>query len=230
MMEIGVELKILMTSSQISYSQLQISAWFRGLLSIALADNDFSDKEKQLIEDINQSHQLGGETDLTRLEPISPAELAESLGTDPNVAQNFLRTAVMMAMVDGNYSATEDELIQQFCVALGQEIKPMTELRAKLQSLPHYEEHHSPLEPVFEPVKEWLDHLEVHDQRLAKFLCKMIPAQCPFERDVYLFGRKIMHIPAMCQINPLYDQLVGLRFRSLSYLADECGEDVSEYC
>jgi hypothetical protein len=38
-----------------------------------------------------------------------------------------------------------------------------------------------------------------------------------------------MHIPAMCEINPLYDQLVGLRFRSLSYLADK-GEDVSKYC
>ena len=25
-------------------------------------------------------------------------------------------------------------------------------------------------------------------------------------------------------------QTVGLRFRALSYLADECGEDVSPYC
>jgi len=34
----------------------------------------------------------------------------------------------------------------------------------------------------------------------------------------------------MCQINPLYDQLVYLRFRSLTFLADECGEDISEFC
>ncbi|MFM7714540.1 MAG: Mo-dependent nitrogenase C-terminal domain-containing protein, partial [Microcystis sp.] len=27
----------------------------------------------------------------------------------------------------------------------------------------------------------------------------------------------------------LYEQLVGLRFRALSYLADDCQEDISEY-
>jgi hypothetical protein len=60
-------------------------------------------------------------------------------------------------------------------------------------------------------------------------LCKMIPSQCPFERDVTLFGRKIVHIPPLCKINPLYEQMVGLRFRALSYLADDCGEDVTPY-
>ncbi|NJN23641.1 MAG: nitrogenase, partial [Acaryochloridaceae cyanobacterium RL_2_7] len=39
----------------------------------------------------------------------------------------------------------------------------------------------------------------------------------------------IVHIPPMCKINPLYEQLVGLRFRSLSFLADECQEDISAY-
>jgi hypothetical protein len=58
----------------------------------------------------------------------------------------------------------------------------------------------------------------------------MIPPQCPFERDVTLFGHKVVHIPPMCKLNPLYDQLVGLRFRALSYLADDCKEDVSQYC
>jgi hypothetical protein len=33
----------------------------------------------------------------------------------------------------------------------------------------------------------------------------------------------------LCKLNPLYEQLVGLRFRALSYLADDCGEDVSQY-
>jgi hypothetical protein len=32
------------------------------------------------------------------------------------------------------------------------------------------------------------------------------------------------------KLNPLYDQLIDLRFRSLSYLADECGVDVTPYC
>ncbi|URD53258.1 Mo-dependent nitrogenase C-terminal domain-containing protein [Chroococcidiopsis sp. CCNUC1] len=82
---------------------------------------------------------------------------------------------------------------------------------------------------VLHPVRDWLDGLEIHDPKVAHFLCKMIPPQCPFERDIKLFGHKVVHIPPLCKLNPLYEQLVGLRFRALSYLADDCGEDVSEY-
>jgi tellurite resistance protein len=83
---------------------------------------------------------------------------------------------------------------------------------------------------VLDPVRVWLDKMDIHDPKIAHFLCKMIPPQCPFERDVTLFGRKVAHIPAMCKLNPLYEQLVGLRFRALCYLADDCGEDVAPYC
>jgi hypothetical protein len=83
---------------------------------------------------------------------------------------------------------------------------------------------------LLHPVREWLDNIEIHNSKLAHLLCKAIPAQCPFERDVFLFGRKLFHIPAMCKLNPLYEQLVSLRFKSLCYLADECGEDVTVYC
>jgi tellurite resistance protein len=208
------------------FSQVQISAWLRGLISVAWADNDFSASEKDLLQDLIHSPELNSNVSLEDLKPIDPTELAEALGKDPHIAQNFLRMAVMIAMVDGMYSQAEDDLILQFCAALGQEIKPIVELRQKIESSPS-KEHHPDL---LNPVKEWLDHLDIHDRRLARFLCKAIPAQCPFERDVHLFGRKIIHIPAMCQINPLYDQLVGLRFRAMGYLADDCGEDVSKYC
>ncbi|MBD2447750.1 Mo-dependent nitrogenase C-terminal domain-containing protein [Nostoc sp. FACHB-152] len=83
---------------------------------------------------------------------------------------------------------------------------------------------------LLSPVREWLDNIEIHNSKLAHFLCKNIPAQCPFERDVILFGRKLFHIPAMCKLNPLYEQVVSLRFKALCYLADECGEDVTIYC
>jgi hypothetical protein len=83
---------------------------------------------------------------------------------------------------------------------------------------------------VLNPVRHWLDGLEIHNPKVAHFLCKMIPSQCPFERDVIVFGRKLAHIPPMCKLNPLYDQLMGLRFRALSYLADDCGEDITPYC
>jgi hypothetical protein len=79
-------------------------------------------------------------------------------------------------------------------------------------------------------IRHWLDSIEVHNPKVARLFCKIIPAQCPFERNVRLFNHVIFHIPPLCHLNPLYEQLVGLRFRSLSYLADVCGEDITPYC
>ncbi|NHC34728.1 Mo-dependent nitrogenase C-terminal domain-containing protein [Scytonema millei] len=79
-------------------------------------------------------------------------------------------------------------------------------------------------------LKQKLDTFEIAHPRVAKLIAKTIPAQCPFERDIILFGRKIGHIPPLCKLNPLYEQLVGLRFRALCYLADCCGEDIQAYC
>ncbi len=83
---------------------------------------------------------------------------------------------------------------------------------------------------LLQPLRRWLDSVEIPNQRLARFIAKLIPSQCPFEQDIILFGRKIAHIPPMCKLNPLYDQFVGLRFRALCYLVDQCGEDIQSYC
>jgi hypothetical protein len=83
---------------------------------------------------------------------------------------------------------------------------------------------------LLQPTRNWIDSIQVKDQKFARSVCKLIPAQCPFERDITLFGRTILHIPPLCKLNPFYEQFVGLRFRALCYLADECGEDVSIYC
>jgi hypothetical protein len=83
---------------------------------------------------------------------------------------------------------------------------------------------------LFKPLRQWLDNMQVKNPQLAHRICKLIPAQCPFERDIKLMGRTIIHIPPMCKINPVYEELVSLRFRALCYLADECGEDISAYC
>lgn len=81
-----------------------------------------------------------------------------------------------------------------------------------------------------QPLRNRIDALEINNPKLAKLVAKVIPAQCPFERDIVVFGRKVAHIPPMCKLNPLYDQFVGLRFRALCYLVDECGEDIQSYC
>ncbi|MEM1238739.1 MAG: Mo-dependent nitrogenase C-terminal domain-containing protein [Cyanobacteria bacterium P01_H01_bin.26] len=79
------------------------------------------------------------------------------------------------------------------------------------------------------PIRVWIDGLSVKSPTLARRIARFVPAQCPFERDVILFGRTVAHIPPMCKLNPLYDEVVALRFRALCFLADECGEDISAF-
>lgn len=83
---------------------------------------------------------------------------------------------------------------------------------------------------LLRPLRTVLDRTQVHNPELAHRLCKLIPSQCPFERDVKVLGKTLFHIPPMCKLNPLYNEVVALRFRAMCYLADECGEDVSCYC
>ena len=90
--------------------------------------------------------------------------------------------------------------------------------------------HHSAKFDLLKPLREWLDNLKISNPRLAHKLCQLIPSQCPFERDLNLFGHTLVHIPPMCKLNPLYDEVVMLRFKAMCYLADECGEDISQYC
>jgi hypothetical protein len=82
---------------------------------------------------------------------------------------------------------------------------------------------------VLQQLRQWLDQIDIHDPEIARSLCRLIPSQCPFERDIIIFGRKIGHIPPLCKLNPFYEQLVGLRFRALCFLADRCGEDIQSY-
>ncbi|MUL38356.1 Mo-dependent nitrogenase C-terminal domain-containing protein [Gloeocapsopsis dulcis] len=82
---------------------------------------------------------------------------------------------------------------------------------------------------MLQPLRQWVNKIDIGDRIFAHRLCKLIPAQCPFERELKLFGRTL-YIPPMCKLNPLYEEVVSLRFRALCYLADECGEDITSYC
>lgn len=225
---------------QSPYSEEQITAWLRGLFTVAWADGHYDPEEQEVLTQLAQD-QLA--TDLPSLDdPISPEELAAVLGKDAITAENFLRTAVMVALADGVYSATEAEVLHDFRDALGVQVDALdtlqvtlydtqatqqTDLAVDRATQPGQSPH--PHSDILQPVRVWLDGMDIQDPRVARFMCKMIPAQCPFERDVTLFGHKIVHIPPLCKLNPLYEQLVGLRFRALSYLADEQGEDISTY-
>ena len=249
------------TVTQSSYTREQIAVWLRGLVALAWSDGHFDPEERSLIASLLDSD-FTDTADLENAAP-SPDELAKAFGDNSEAAENFLRTAVMVAVADGAYSVCEDELLQKYCQALKLEGNILKTLRLALyqpenptdretlsqgdtsvsqpslaSSLPSVASSlHPPAqtagEPhvdVLRPVRDWLEQLDVHDASVAELICKIIPSQCPFERDINLFGRKVAHIPPLCKLNPLYEQMVSLRFRALSYLADDCGRDVSEYC
>lgn len=79
-------------------------------------------------------------------------------------------------------------------------------------------------------VQQWLNRLEIKQEQTARRIVKLIPAQCPFAREIKAFGRVFFKVPPLCKFNPLYEQLIGLRFRALCFLADSCGEDITPYC
>ncbi|MDD1415885.1 nitrogenase [Dolichospermum sp. ST_con] len=221
------------TTTQTPYSSEQIIAWLRGLLTIAWADGNFDTQEQEVITNLTKD-ELAPAIDWDSLEIIEPDELAAILGKGTPVAENFLRTAVMVAIADGIYSPSEDELLQQLCQKLELQENLLTALRQTLQDTAQTKDFsatglQAPHPDALTPLRHWLDGLDIQDPRVARFLCKMIPSQCPFERDVTLFGRKIVHIPPMCKINPLYEQMVGLRFRALSYLADVYSENLARF-
>lgn len=82
---------------------------------------------------------------------------------------------------------------------------------------------------LLRPVQRWLDNYEIRSPKVARSIARLIPAQCPFERKVVFLGRTVAYIPPLCKLNPLYDQFVGLRFRSLCYLVEQCGEDIQAF-
>jgi Mo-dependent nitrogenase C-terminus len=91
--------------------------------------------------------------------------------------------------------------------------------------------HYNPLcnfEPL-RPLRQWLHNWTFSDIETAHRICKFIPSHCPFEHDIKLWGRTIAHIPPLCKLNPLFDEVVELSFRALCYLADQCGQDISQY-
>lgn len=70
-------------------------------------------------------------------------------------------------------------------------------------------------------IRNWLDSVEIHNSTVAYVLCQIIPASCPFAREVKLFNNILFVIPPLCKLNPLYNQLMGLRFKSLVCLANQ---------
>ncbi|MCW6034844.1 Mo-dependent nitrogenase C-terminal domain-containing protein [Spirulina subsalsa FACHB-351] len=74
---------------------------------------------------------------------------------------------------------------------------------------------------VLSPLRHWLNRFEIRNAAIAQSICRWIPDQCPFARKIVWQGRTLLVIPPLCKLNPLYDELIALRFRALCYLADQ---------
>jgi hypothetical protein len=83
---------------------------------------------------------------------------------------------------------------------------------------------------LLKSIKKWLDRLEIKEEQAARRIVKLIPSQCPFARQIRIGDRVLFCIPPLCKLNPLYEQLISLRFRALCFLAEQCGEDITPYC
>ncbi len=79
---------------------------------------------------------------------------------------------------------------------------------------------------VLYPMRCWLKQIEINNIAIARLICRLIPAQCPFARTISWKQRKLIVIPPLCKINPLYDELMELRFRALCFLADQPSESI----
>jgi tellurite resistance protein len=193
--------------------------WLAALHQLALADGDFSaEEERLLVEELQR--ELPGVTLETLHRPGAEA-LVHRFGAGTPRAEEFLRTAVLVALADGHLSPIEIEWLRHWSEALQVGAPVIGELVAGAATGGAHGICDTREQPeLLEGVRRWLDGIDPSDPAVARFLVRLIPAQCPFERDVTLFGRKVVHIPPMCKINPLYEQLVALRFRCLCRLEE----------
>lgn len=83
----------MINTTQSPHTNEQITAWLRGLLTIAWADGHYDDEERALIAELTKELALSDTEVLFK--SIEPEELAAALGPNKKIAENFLRTAVL---------------------------------------------------------------------------------------------------------------------------------------
>ncbi|MEB3319226.1 MAG: Mo-dependent nitrogenase C-terminal domain-containing protein [Cyanobacteriota bacterium] len=206
------------SSSDRSAEMARRQLWLGALHHLALADGDFSAAEERALEE--RLRQDLPEAHWDQLPLPGTEALIHRFGVATPLAEAFLRSAVVVALADGHLSAPEMVLLRQWsgALAVGEGL---------LASLPETCCDSDDSAGLLDQLKAWLAGLVPSEPAVARFLVRLIPDQCPFERDVRLFGHKLVHIPPMCKINPLYDQLIALRLRCLTVLAERQAEGAS---
>ncbi len=70
---------------------------------------------------------------------------------------------------------------------------------------------------IVELIRSKIESIEIKDKETAEKIVKVVPQSCPFARKIQVGTFKVT-IPPLCKVNPMYDQLMELRFRALCYL------------
>ncbi len=106
---------------EIEIPAAQAEALARGLWAVARADGQVHEREAVLVAQLYQETIHGSPASLAALErepAITPDALAGALGPGTDVAHLFVKTAVLLALVDNTYSAPERELVGRYATAL----------------------------------------------------------------------------------------------------------------
>ena len=98
----------------------QAEAIARGLISVAKADGNVHEREGALIADF-----YGAITEkaidlvaLQRTDAVDGAYLAATLSASKALRSLFIKTAILLAYADGNFSADEGKIIMEYAKAL----------------------------------------------------------------------------------------------------------------
>jgi tellurite resistance protein len=112
----------------------QAEAIARGLYAVARADGHVHEREAAMINEFfnsttNHASHLAA---LERMPKLDPAHLAAALPS-AELRQVFLKSALLLAHVDGNYSADEQKQIAGYAKACGVDQAALTKLEAAVK-------------------------------------------------------------------------------------------------
>jgi len=114
---------------EIEISENEAEMFARGLYVVARAEGGVHEREEALISAFLDDVGGGGLSlaSLARMTPPKAADVQAGLGR-PEVAKLFLKTALLLAYVDGSYALEERKVIVDFATALGVNDKDLAEL------------------------------------------------------------------------------------------------------
>ena len=115
---------------EVEITEHEAEMFARGLYVVARAEGGVHEREEALIAAFLDD--VAGGTlslaSLARMSSPSAKDMKGALGGRPELARLFLKTALLLAYVDGNYALEERKVIVDFAMALGVGDKELAEL------------------------------------------------------------------------------------------------------